>query len=331
MHVWYQSTTGSRSGQSRPRPVTISDPCQHPVVTTATFQILGELDLMRSLAPLAHGMGDLTIHLEAGRVRWTTRTRDGPCAIELQQAGSTLRAVAFGDGADRVLADIPRILGLMDEPLSIPDTHPLVTRLARRYPGIRIPRSGAVVASLVPAILEQKVIGAEAARAWRALVRVYGEAAPGPLGWGLRLGPSADTLAAVPYYDYHPFGVERRRADLIRAVASRAAWFEAIADMSFDDARARLMSVPGIGPWTAAEVAVRALGDPDAVSVGDFHLAHQVTFALVGEPRGTDERMLELLEPYRGQRARVMRLIELGGPRPPRRGPRLAIQRIDGR
>jgi 3-methyladenine DNA glycosylase/8-oxoguanine DNA glycosylase len=99
--------------------------------------------------------------------------------------------------------------------------------------------------------------------------------------------------------------------------------------MSYAEAYARLMAVPGIGPWTAAEVGVRALGDPDAVSVGDFHLPNLVAFALAGEPRANDARMLELLEPYRGQRARVIRLLELSAIRPPRYGPRLSPRRLE--
>ncbi|HEY6015068.1 MAG TPA: hypothetical protein VIU37_13725, partial [Candidatus Limnocylindrales bacterium] len=153
--------------------------------------------------------------------------------------------------------------------------------------------------------------------------------APGPPDWGLRLPPMPETLAGLPYYAYHPFGVERRRADLIRRVAARAAWFEAIVDLPLGDAYARLTSVAGIGPWTAAEVGVRALGDADAVSVGDFHLPNLVAFALAGEPRGTDARMLELLEPYRGRRAVAVRLLELGGIGAPRYGPRLALRRIE--
>ena len=98
--------------------------------------------------------------------------------------------------------------------------------------------------------------------------------------------------------------------------------------MPREAAYARLRSVPGIGPWTAAEVALRVLGDPDAVSVGDFHLPNVVAFALAGEPRGDDRRMLELLEPWRGQRARVVRLIESSGLRPPAFGPRYAPRSI---
>ena len=195
--------------------------------------------------------------------------------------------------------------------------------------GVRIPRTGAVLESLVPAILEQKVTGQEAHRAWAGLIRVHGEPAPGPPEWRLRLAPAPATLAALPYYAYHPFGIEQRRAELIRRISARAAWFEAIVDMPLVDGYARLTAVPGIGPWTAAEVGVRALGDDDAVSVGDFHLPNLVAFALAGEARGTDARMLELLEPYRGQRARVVRMLELSGIRAPRYGPRLSVRSIE--
>jgi 3-methyladenine DNA glycosylase/8-oxoguanine DNA glycosylase len=71
-----------------------------------------------------------------------------------------------------------------------------------------------------------------------------------------------------------------------------------------------------------------ALGDPDAVSEGDFHLPNLVAWNLAGEPRGTDERMLQLLEPYRGQRGRVQRLLEAGGTGAPRFGPRMRIHSI---
>jgi len=289
----------------------------------------GPLDLRRTLAPLSHGPGDPTIRLGQGRAWRATHTADGPAAIEFVHADGELRVAAFGPGAERALTDVPGLLGLVTEPVPIPPGHPVVARLARIHPGVRIPRTGAVLESLIPAILEQKVTGQEASRAWAGLIHAHGEAAPGPPEWRLRLSPAPAILAALPYYEYHPFGIERRRAELIRRVAARAAWFEAIVDLPLTDAYARLIAVPGIGPWTAAEVAVRALADEDAVSVGDFHLKNLVAFALAGETRGTDERMLELLEPYRGQRARVIRLLELSGIRAPRYGPRLAPQRFE--
>jgi 3-methyladenine DNA glycosylase/8-oxoguanine DNA glycosylase len=135
-------------------------------------------------------------------------------------------------------------------------------------------------------------------------------------------------LAALPYWAYHPLGLERRRADVIRRVASRASWLEAAAALSPSDAMARLRSLDGVGPWTMAETLRTASGDPDAVSVGDYHLPSLVGWALAGERRADDARMLQLLEPYAGQRARVARLLELSGLRTPRRGPRMPARDI---
>jgi len=80
--------------------------------------------------------------------------------------------------------------------------------------------------------------------------------------------------------------------------------------------------VPGVGPWTATALAGSVLGDPDAVLLGDLHLPHHVCWALAREPRGSDERMVELLEPWRGHRGRVVRLLRGSGNSAPRRGPR---------
>lgn len=297
-------------------------------MSVRNYRVTGALDLRRTLAPLARGPADRTFRLGAGRLFRASRTPEGPASLAISRAGDEVMAEAWGPGAERALDDVPALLGLLEEPPPLVSAHPAINDLARRYPGVRIPRSGAVLEALVPAILEQKVAGEEARRAFAGLVRVHGEPAPGPPEWGLRLPPSPSTLAGLPYYDYHPFGVERRRAELIRRVATRAAWFEAIVGLPLADAYARLLAVPGIGPWTAAEVAVRALGDVDAVSVGDFHLPSLVAFALAGEPRADDARMLELLEPYRGQRGRVQRLLEASGIRAPRYGPRMAPQRI---
>lgn len=296
----------------------------------------GPLDLRGTLLPLVRGNGDRTIRVGSGDAWWTTRTALGPATLRLSVAPGTLIAEAWGPGGEAVLARAGRLVGL--EPWRQPTAalagvdHGGIAGLARRSPGIRTLRTEAVVDALVPAILEQKVTGTEAHRVWHGLVRTYGEPAPGPAGadLGLRVLPAPATLAALPYHAYHPLGLERRRAELIRAVTARAAWFEAIVDLPLPEAYARLLAVPGIGPWTAAEVAVRALGDDDAVSVGDFHMPNLVAWALAGEARGNDPRMLELLEPYRGRRALVVRLLELGGVRPPSYGPRLAPRRIEG-
>ena len=298
-------------------------------MSTATYPLDGPFDLSLTLRPLVRGTGDPTIRLTRGRAWRATRTSAGPATIALTQGADSLTAEAWGPGGDVALAAVPRLLGIDTHRPPIDPPHPLLDGLARRFAGVRLTRTEAVLEALVPAILEQKITGDEARRTWRRLVATHGEPAPGPPDLRLRLPPAPETLAALPYYAYHPLGLERRRAELIRRVAARAAWFEAIVDLPLPDAHARLTAVPGIGPWTAAEVAVRALGDPDAVSVGDFHLKNLVAFSLAGEPRADDARMLELLEPWRGQRAWVVRLLELGGAAPPRRGPRLSSRRID--
>jgi 3-methyladenine DNA glycosylase/8-oxoguanine DNA glycosylase len=304
-------------------------------------------DLVATLRPLVRGTHDPTVRLRAGSAWLTARRRAGPVTIHLRQTPGLLTAEAWGPGADDLATWLPDLVGLGSGGAASGDlrtaAHPRIADLARRHPGIRIPATRAVLDVLVPAILEQKVTGTEARRAWYGLIRTYGEPAPGPSGSSagragpaaptgpaLRLTPPAATLARLPYYVFHPFGVEQRRADLIRAIARRADWFEAIVDLPLPEAHARLRSVPGIGPWTAAEVAVRALGDVDAVSVGDFHLPNLVAWSLAGEPRGTDDRMLELLAPYAGRRALAMRLLETGGSQAPRYGPRLTPRRIDG-
>jgi 3-methyladenine DNA glycosylase/8-oxoguanine DNA glycosylase len=285
------------------------------------------LDLRRTLGVHLRGSGDPTMRVADGHVIRATRTADGPATIELAIRGDRLTAEAWGPGADGLLATIPALVGLDDDRSDFqPGRHPLVAELDRRNPGIRLGRTWAVFESLMPAILEQKVTGTEAWRGFRGLIRRWGEPAPGP--FGLWLPPPAPIVATIPYHELHPLGIERRRADLLRRVAARANRFEEIVTMPRDDAYRRLRAMPGIGPWTAAEVALRALGDADAVSVGDFHLPHVVAFCLAGEIRADDARMLELLEPWRGNRARVVRLLELSGLRPPAFGPRLSPRSI---
>ncbi len=292
-------------------------------MTSRTYPVTAPLDLQRTLGPLARSPYDLTIRLATDRAWRATRTPDGPATIAMIHAGGELRAQAWGPGAEWALGKVPELLSLELDQAPIPSDHPMIRRLERTRPGVRIPRTRAVLESLIPAILEQKITGDEARRAMNGLIRAHGEPAPGPPEFRLRLSPTATTLAALPYYGYHPFGIERRRAELIRRVASRAAWFEAIVDLPLPDAYARLTAVPGIGPWTAAEVGIRALGDSDAVSVGDFHIPSVVGWALVGRSLD-DAGMLAVLAPYTPQRQRAVRYLEASGFRRPRFGPRFS-------
>ncbi|HEX7171914.1 MAG TPA: DNA-3-methyladenine glycosylase 2 family protein [Candidatus Limnocylindria bacterium] len=289
------------------------------------IELRAPLDLAATLGPLAHGRGDTTIRLTAEEAWLAFRTPAGPAAIQLRLEGGSVRARSWGPGAADALAGSARLIGEGDRPEAFVAHHPVLRRLQRAHPGLRLPSSGRVLHALVPTVIEQKITGTEAFRAYAALLRTHGEPAPGPLP-GLRLPPDPGLLAALPYHAFHPLGVERRRAEVIRRAASRAGWLEAAGDAA--EATRRLTSFAGIGAWTAAEVVRSAFGDPDAVSVGDYHVPNMVAWALAGEARADDARMLELLEPYRGQRGRVQRYLEVGRVVAPRYGPRMAPRRI---
>jgi len=287
------------------------------------------LDLARTLGPLRHGIGDPTTRLTDGVFWRASRTPDGPGTLALRRDGDELSARAWGPGAGWLLESVPGLVGESDDWSGLDvGSHPVLGEVRRRIPGLRLCRTGLVMEVLVPACLEQRVTGTEAWRAWRQLVRDHGESAPGPVEPGLRVAPDAVALRSVPSWDWHRYGVDSRRYLTIRAAAAVASRLEECAVLAaanrYHEARRRLRVVPGIGVWTAAETALRALGDPDSVSVGDFHLKHLVGYVLTGAPRSDDARMIELLEPWRGQRARVVRLIELTGLTPPRYGPRFS-------
>jgi 3-methyladenine DNA glycosylase/8-oxoguanine DNA glycosylase len=266
------------------------------------------------------------MRLNAAELWRAVRTPDGAATVHVVHDGDRLVARAWGPGAARVLDGLPTLVGADDDPDALRTDHPVVHDLERRLRGLRIGRSGRVMEALVPAILEQKVTTVEAHGAYRHMCFAWGEPAPGPMK--LRLPPDPDLLAAKPYYEYHRFNVPRTKAEVIRLVCSRASKLEEATAMSPADAEKRLRYFTGVGAWTAAEVSARALGDPDVVSVGDFHLPHHVSWALAGEPRSDDDRMLELLEEFRGQRQRLIRLIEAGTSRPARRAPRARVRAI---
>jgi len=274
---------------------------------------------------LGHGRGDPTIRFAADGVWRATHTPNGPGTIHLPAGGA--KAEAWGPGGDWLLARAPAMTGALDSIDGFdPALHPVVARLARCLSSLRLPRTERVLDALVPAILEQKVTGFEARRSWAGLVRLLNEPAPGPVP--LLLTPSPARLLEVPSYAFHRLGVERRRAETIHRCARVAHRLEEAVGLGADVLDQRLCSIPGVGAWTSAEVRLVALGDADAVSVGDYHLPNSVAFALAGEARGDDERMLELLAPFTGHRGRVIRLIEGAGITAPRRGPRMPPRRI---
>ncbi len=293
---------------------------------TRTYQPGHELSLDLTLWPLSNGNGDPTCFRDARGWWLASGTPEGPATLHLVQQGGGVEAEAWGAGAQWRLESLPALLGAEDDPQALVPAHDVIRGLHRQLRGLRFTRTGLVLEALIPAILEQQVNGKEARRSYRWLVKKWGEPAPGPAG--LYLTPAPDVLAGLPYYKLHPLGIERRRADLLRAVGRHASRLEEAASMTPAEAQRRLTALPGIGPWTAAIVRQVALGDADAVKLADYHLPHAVSWALAGEPRSDDRRMLELLEPYAGQRARVVRLLETSGRYAPRYGPRQPLAQI---
>ncbi|MFP5319017.1 MAG: DNA-3-methyladenine glycosylase family protein [Acidimicrobiia bacterium] len=287
------------------------------------------VDLGLTLFPVRRGRLDPTMRLTPGEAWRATRTPEGPATTRLVARGSTVTVRAWGPGAGWALAAARDLVGASDDDRGFTPHDPVVDGLRLRFRGLRLCRTNAVAEAIVPAILEQKVIGLEARRSYAALVRRLGEPAPGPLP-GLLLPPDPAVLARTPTWVFHRCNIERKRADTIRLAASYASRLDETAGLPPHAAYRRITALPGVGAWTAAEVGMVAFGDADAVSVGDYHLPHHVAWALAGEPRADDARMLELLEPYRGHRGRVVRLIMAGGPSPPRYGPRLPLKQISG-
>jgi 3-methyladenine DNA glycosylase/8-oxoguanine DNA glycosylase len=283
----------------------------------------GPLDLRRTLQPLSLSWGRFD------RDGWwrAFRTPVGAGTVRVSRDAQGVHLATWGPGGEWVSDRIDSLLGLTDDPTTFEPDHPQLAEIHRRNSGWRFGSTGLVFEALVFAIVGQKVAGREAAAGLRGLTRAFSQEAPGPKK--LPLPPDPEQMAAAPYFKYHPLGIEKRRADVLRAVASRAAGLEGLAGLDPTAARAGLELLPGVGAWTSAETVVVSHGDVDAVSVGDFHLKHQVCWHLAGEPRGSDERMLELLEPFRPHRGRVTRLLELAGPYP-RYGPRQTVRDFTG-
>jgi 3-methyladenine DNA glycosylase/8-oxoguanine DNA glycosylase len=298
-----------------------------------TLRLPEAVDLRLTLGPLQRGPHDPCLRFDGpgGSAMWrATRTPEGPATTHMvaDSQAAEIRVRAWGPGAAWALDAAPALVGAHDRPPRF-ELRSVVGQLQRRLRGLRIPRSQAVVETLVPVVIEQKVVGLDAHRSYRMLVRAKGEPAPGPSP-GLMVPPPAATLAATPSWVMHRWNLERARADTIRRACSSARRLEETLSMAPDAARQRLTVLPGLGSWTAAKVALVALGDADAVPTGDYHLPLTVCWALAGLTRGDDATMLQLLEPYQGQRGLVVRLLAASGIQAPRFGPRMPRHDIRG-
>jgi 3-methyladenine DNA glycosylase/8-oxoguanine DNA glycosylase len=291
----------------------------------SVYRPAGRVALGATLSPVAFGAADPTARRDERGWWLAFATPEGAATLHLRETGDGIAATAWGPGAGAALDAVPRLLGADDDVAGFePGRHPVVAELHHRLPGLRLPRTGRLLAHLVPTILGQKVTAFEAVRAWRILVRRHGAVAPGPAPEGMRIAPDVAAWRRIPSWEWHRAGVTPQRADTLMRVMAVGESLERGAAMPAAEAIRRMRTVVGIGVWTAHETVQRSHGDPDSVSIGDLHLCKQVGMALAGR-RVDDDGMLELLEPFRGHRHRVVRYLEASGTGYERRGPRMTI------
>lgn len=326
------STSGRLGRSTRPDPAgdtgASGDSGAESLALTREIAVPRRAHLVAALSVVRRGAGDPTWRADGRAALWKAwRTPQGPVTVHLAEcaAASTVRARAWGPGAGWVLDALPQMLGERDDDTGFAPAHPPVAAARRRFSGWRVPRTGLVLESLVPAIIEQRVTVVEAFAAYRRLVRRYGEPAPGPgAPLGLMVAPTAAGWAGIPSWSWLRAGVDAQRADTVQRAVRRAGRLENLCAVDPATAREKLQTIPGVGVWTAAEVAHVAFGDADAVSFGDAHVARTIGWALTGVETD-DAGLATLLAPYVGHRYRVQRLLELSGARHPRRGPRIPL------
>lgn len=298
--------------------------------STRTVVFPGAASFGHTLAPLRRGLGDPCFRAPGDGSIWrTSLLATGPVTARISRAApNAAHCEAWGSGAPEFVDMLPAMLGFEDDDSDFVPCHPTVAAAHQRVPHLRLGRTGLVLEALIPAIIEQRVPGADSFRSWRLLVTKYGTPAPGPAPDGMRVMPAAQVWRNIPSWEFHRANVDPRRAQAVVTCARRASSLERLVSWPASRAREALMSLPGVGEWTAAETAQRAFGDADAVSLGDYHIPKMVGWTLLGRPVD-DAGMLELLEPMRPHRQRVVRLLEASGlAYEPRRGPRLPVQQI---
>ena len=254
----------------------------------------------------------------------------GPATLRIRRVGHVAEVNAWGPGLEAAIDKVPGLLGAHDDPGRLKPVDAVVAGWIKQFPHRRMTRTGTIWEHLLPTIAGQKVPGPNNKAAWQAMLHRWGRPAEGPAPQTLRLAPDPELIAGLAYHEFHRFDIERKRAEIIIEVGRRALRLEEAATMEPPAARQRLEAIRGIGPWSSSIVVQLCHGDPDSVIVGDYWIPSYVAWHLAGERLADDQRMLELLEPYKGHRARVQGFAKAAG-EPPRRGPRLALVDLQGR
>lgn len=263
--------------------------------------------------------GIKTVTQRRGVFWWSTHTPVGVGLLAFRVAGDTLRADAWGQGAEWMVDRFGSLIGDRDETAAdFRSDHPFVRQALQKVGTPALGASGCWYEALATAAIGQRVVSADARTSRLRLAWRFGDSS---LGGPLPAFPDPQALLRIADHEFHRAGIERSRARVLRVAAKHSTRLEGLSGADPRDADDWLQRLPGVGPWTAALTTAAAAGDPDAVPVGDLHIPRMVVYALSGEPDGDDERMLELLEPFAGHRQRVVRLVKHLRIGPPRHRP----------
>ena len=200
--------------------------------------------------------------------RRSLRLTNGNGVLALSASGGQVTCSLTLDNIADVQASVQRARRLLDldsDPVTIDDhlsRDPLLAPLVTKRPGLRAPGHPDGTELLVRGVIGQQVSVAGARTLAGRIVAAHGEPLAEPVGTITHVFPSATTLAGLPT---DKFGMPRARGAALVEACARIASGELVLDAGSDRtaAVAALQSIPGIGPWTAGYVAMRALGDPD--------------------------------------------------------------------
>ena len=300
---------------------------QPPTLDTE-LKVEGPFDLRDTSRVLQMGSNDPTMSLTRGRMVLARYTPAGPVTVEITQCPDsqpvTLQIQSWGAGSQWIRGFLPGLLGLDDDPRTFQPTGRL-RRLHCRHIGMRLTRLPRAGTRVMQVVLMQLVSWRDAFGSWHRLVQRFGAPAPGP--HDIRLPPPVSALRGIPRFQMIECGVIPKLARTLQNVAAHEGQLESAADTSATAFAECLRQIPGIGEWTTQYALGTALGHGDAILTGDYNLPHTVAWYFAGDDRGDDQRLIELLEPFRGHRFRVIRLLWLSGINAPRHGPRAASVR----
>jgi 3-methyladenine DNA glycosylase/8-oxoguanine DNA glycosylase len=263
------------------------------------------VDFARTFSMQQLGPYDPTAELKGDCFRKAFFYRKEAAGVEICRDGDALVVRAFGKHAGELLAETVAGLEQDDRYFHFGIEDRGILRLHSLLPGLRLLRVPWIYDMTCSAILQQRIRTVDAMRDWRRITQRYGSLGP----MGLRAFPEASVLAQAPRFALERMGIDARRSSALLRFANELRFVRFHAGMDFGALRQTLLRVCGIGPWTTETVMGYGAGDVDATITGDLHLPHLVCYALAGEREGSDERMVELLEPFRGHRFRVIRLL----------------------